>query len=238
MAGTALVAAVAMALRQRSRTGRGSQIEVAQRENLGMFVGEHLVDFSMNRQLRAPIGNRHPHLAPHNVYASAGDDRWVAIACETDEQFVALCALLGRPDLAIDPRYQTIPARKENERDLDPVIASWTAARGHHEAMHLLQRAGVPAGAALTIPELLADPQLRTRGAWSRQTHPDAGTWDVEAPPWRFSRTPGHARLPAPGFAEHNEYVFGALLGLSDAEVAELVAAGVTASQPDETLHA
>ncbi len=166
------------------------------------------------------------------------DDRWVAIACETDEQFASLCRLLGRSDLVEDPRYAKLPARNVNERDLDAVITAWTSIRGHHEAMHLLQRAGVPAGAALTIPELMADPQLRVRGAWTSQTHPDAGTWEVEAPPWRLSRTPGHARLPAPGFAEHNDYVFGTLLGLSEAEVEELVAAGVTASEPDETLHA
>ncbi len=238
MAGTALVAAVAMAIRHRNRTGEGAQIEVAQRENLGMFVGEHIVDYSMNGELRPPIGNRHAHFAPHNVYPCAGDDRWVAIACETDGHFASLCRLIGQPDLTADPRYATLPARKANERDLDPIIEAWTLVRGHHEAMHLLQCAGVPAGAALTIPELMADPHLRGRGAWTQQTHPDAGTWEVEAIPWQFSRTPGHARLPAPGFAEHNDYVFGTLLGLSDAEVAALVAAGVTASHPDETLHA
>ncbi|MEX0784934.1 MAG: CoA transferase [Dehalococcoidia bacterium] len=238
MAGTALVAAVAMALRQRNRTGEGSQVEIAQRENLGMFVGEYLVDYSMNREPRAPIGNRHPHLAPHNVYACAGDDRWIAIACETDAQFAALCGAIGQPDLASDARYAALPARKQNERDLDPLIEAWTSVRGHHEAMQLLQRAGVPAGAALTIPELMADPHLRERGAWTAQTHPDAGTWELEAPPWRLPRTPGLARLPAPGFAEHNEYVFGTLLGMTPAEIATLESAGITASEPDQSLHA
>jgi benzylsuccinate CoA-transferase BbsF subunit len=107
MAGTALVAAVAMAVRQRNRTGEGCQIDLAQRENLGMFVGEYLVDYSMNREPRPPIGNRHAHFAPHNVYRCAGEDRWVAIACETDEHFAALCDVIGRPDLVADPRYAT-----------------------------------------------------------------------------------------------------------------------------------
>lgn len=238
MAGTALVAAVAMAVRQRNRTGEGSQIEIAQRENLGMFVGEYLVDYSMNHEPRPPIGNRHPHSAPHNVYPCAGEDRWVAIACETDAQFTALCQVIGQPELAADARYASLPARKQNERDLDPLIEAWTTARGHHEVMHLLQRAGVPAGAALTIPELMADPQLRQRGAWTAQTHADAGTWEVEAPPWRLSRTPAHARLPAPGFAEHNDYVFGTLLGMSEDQIAGLVASGITAVEPDQSLHA
>lgn len=87
MAGTALVAAVAMAVRHRNRTGEGMYVELAQRENLAMFIGEHLVGYSMNGVQPAPIGNRHPLLAPHNRYRSAGDDSWLTIACEDDEQF-------------------------------------------------------------------------------------------------------------------------------------------------------
>jgi len=237
MAGTALVGAVATALRLRSKTGEGSYVELAQRENLTMFVGEYLVDYSMNGIQRPPIGNRHPFLAPHNRYPSAGEDRWVTVACESDAQFAALANAIGMPELASDPRFATNDARKANEDELDAVIAAWTSVRGHHEAMHLLQRAGVPAGAVLTIPELLADPHLRARGAWVEHTHPDAGTWEMEAPPWKLSRTPGHIRMPAPGFAQHNSYVFRDVLGLSEEEVAALYAAGVTADVPDESLH-
>jgi crotonobetainyl-CoA:carnitine CoA-transferase CaiB-like acyl-CoA transferase len=103
--------------------------------------------------------------------------------------------------------------------------------------MHHLQRFGVPAGAVLTIPELLAEPHLRSREAWVEHTHPDAGTWEMEAPPWKLSRTPGHIRMPAPGFGQHNSYVFRDVLGLGESEVAKLYEAGVTADVPDETLH-
>lgn len=237
MAGTALVGAVATALRQRSLTGEGMYLELAQRENLTMFVGEHLVDYSMNRHARPPIGNRHPIFAPHNRYPCAGEDRWVTIACETGAQFEALCAVIGRPDLAADPRFATNDGRKANEAELDAAIGAWTAPRGHYEVMHLLQRAGVPAGAVLTTPELLADPHLRSRGAWVEHTHPDAGTWEMEAPPWKLSRTPGHIRMPAPGFGEHNSYVLRDLLHLPEERIAELYAAGITADDPDESLH-
>ncbi|MEX2080962.1 MAG: CoA transferase [Dehalococcoidia bacterium] len=237
MAGTALVGAVAMALRQRARTGEGTYVELAQRENLGMFVGEFVVDYSMNGKVRPPIGNRHPHLAPHNRYPSAGDDRWVVVACEDDAQFGALCRAMGQPELASDDRFATNAARKANEDELDVVISAWTAARGHYEAMHLLQHAGVPAGAVLTVPELVADPHMRSRGAWVEHTAPDAGTWEMEAPPWRLGRTPGHIRLPAPGFGEHNEYVLRGLLGMSEAEVAALYSSGAVADSPDEAQH-
>ena len=119
----------------------------------------------------------------------------------------------------------------------DAAIEAWTSTQGHYEAMHILQQAGVPAGAVLNIPELMSDPQLRTRGTWQMQTHPDAGTWEMEAPPWQLSRTPGEMRLPTPGFAEHNQYVFRDLLGLDDATIAGLYERRVTADEPDATLH-
>ena len=237
MAGTALVAAVALALRRRNRTGEGGYIELAQRENLTMFTGEFLVDYSMNHQLREPIGNRHPLYAPHNRFRSAGDDRWVTIACETDAQFNALCQAIGQPELAEDTRFATNAARKAHEDALDAIIDEWTRDRGHYEAMHQLQRFGVPSGAVLTIPELMADPQLRSRGAWAPHTHPAAGTWEMETPPWRLTRTPGHIRFPAPGFGQHNSYVFRDLLQLDDETIARLYAEGVTADAPDESLH-
>ena len=237
MAGTALVGAVAAALRQRRQTGDGMYVELAQRENLGMFVGEYLVDYSLNGELRSPTGNRHAVAAPHNRYPSAGEDCWVVLACEDDQQFEALCRAIDRPDLLEDARFATVEARKANEAELDAIITGWTVGRGHYEAMHHLQRFGVPAGAVLTTPELFADPHMRSRGAWVEQAHGDAGTWEMEAPPWRFSRTPGHIRLPAPGFGEHNDYVFGELLGLDEALIAELYEVGVTADEPDESLH-
>jgi crotonobetainyl-CoA:carnitine CoA-transferase CaiB-like acyl-CoA transferase len=237
MAGTSLAAAVAMALRHRNRTGEGMYVEIAQRENLAAFVGEHILDYSMNGELRAPIGNRHQVIAPHNRYRCAGDDAWVTVACQDDDEFAALCGVLGVPDLAADPRFATNAARKANEAELDPLIEAWTSTRGHYEAMFLLQRAGVTAGAVLTIPELMADPHLKDRGQWVEHTHPHAGTWEVEAPPWRMSRTPGGVRLPAPSFAEHNAYVLRDVLGMDDAEVAGLYREGITADEPDQTLH-
>jgi len=237
VAGTAFVAAVAMAIRQRNRTGVGGYVEIAQREVLTTFVGEHLLDYSMAEKQRPPLGNRHPFLAPHNRYRCAGDDSWITIACEDGEQFRALATSIGQRQLPDDERFATNEARKANEDSLDAIIEAWTLQRGHYEAMFQLQHAGVPAGAVLTIPELVSDPHMRQRGAWTDHVHPDAGAWEMEAPPWKLSRTPGHIRMSAPGFGQHNSYVFRDLLGMSDPEVAELYASGVTADGPDESLH-
>ena len=237
MAGTALVGAVCLALRKRRLEGHGSYVELAQRENLTMFVGEWLVDYSMNGKQRRPIGNRHPHMAPHNRYPSAGRDAWITIACQDDAEFMALAKAIGQPELAEDPRFATAAGRKEHEAELDEAIEAWTSQRGHYEAMHILQRFGVTAGAVLTIPELMSDPQLRHRGAWVEQTHPDAGTWEMEAPPWLLSRTPGHIRMSGPCFGEHNSYVLRDVLGYDEDRIAQLYAKAVTADDPDESLH-
>ena len=95
-----------------------------------------------------------------------------------------------------------------------------------------LQRAGVTAAPALTIPELIDDPHLAARGFFEEVTHREAGTWTMDGPAWRFDRTPPHVRLPAPCFGEHNDYVLRELLELSEAEVAELERAGVVAQEP------
>jgi crotonobetainyl-CoA:carnitine CoA-transferase CaiB-like acyl-CoA transferase len=237
MAGTSLVAAVAMALRQRSRTGEGSYVELAQRENLAMFVGEFIVDSSMSGEEPERVGNRHPHLAPHNRYPCAGEDRWITVACENDEQFRGLAKAILQPALADDERFSTQEARKQNESELDAMIEGWTSSLGHYEAMHILQQFGVPAGAVLTIPELMSDPHLRDRNTWIPHEHADAGTWEMEAPPWKLSRTPAEPVLPAPGFGEHNSYVLRDVMGLSEPEIQTLYDEEVVADTPDEALH-
>ena len=81
------------------------------------------------------------------------------------------------------------------------------------------------------------DPHLRARGFFERTAHAEAGVWEMDGVPWRLSLTPAHVRLSAPRFAEHNDYVFRHLLGLSEDEVAELERQGLTGRVPDESAH-
>ena len=83
----------------------------------------------------------------------------------------------------------------------------------------------------------MQDKHLRSRGFWESVSHPTAGTWDMEGPVWRMSKTPAHVRLPAPRFGEHNQWVLSELLGLSETEIAALEAAGVTAREPNLGVH-
>jgi len=245
MAGIAAAGAVALALWDRRRTGRGQYIEVAQRENLINAIGEYIVSYSMNGREPARNGNRHSSMAPHGCYPCAGaqaggrppDDQWVTIACEDDSQFVALCVAMGQPELAADARFADVVSRYRNQDALDGLVSDWTRERAKEEVSEALQAAGVPASPVLSVPEVFADPHLRSRGFYESVSHSVAGVWEMEGPHWRLSESPGHIRLPAPAFGEHNSYVLGELLGLSAEEIAALEREGVTGSTPDWSVH-
>jgi crotonobetainyl-CoA:carnitine CoA-transferase CaiB-like acyl-CoA transferase len=239
MAGIAAAGAVALALWDRRRTGLGQHIEVAQRENLIGAIGEFVVAHAMNGREPERRGNRHSSMAPHGCYPCAGDDQWVTIACEDDAQFDALCSVIGRPEMTADERFADIVSRYRNQGALDAIISEWTRRQDKSAAADALQAAGagVPASPVLTVPDVFADEHLRASGFFEPVSHAVAGVWEMEGTPWRMSETPGHVRVPPPAFAEHNDYVFRELLGLSAEEVAALYADSVTGDTPNWAVH-
>ncbi len=237
MAGIAAAGAVALALWDRRRTGFGQHIEVAQRENLIGAIGEFIVGYAMNRREPERRGNRHSSMAPHGCYPCTGEDQWLTIACENDAQFAALCSAMGKPKLMRDARFADAVGRHRNLEALDAIVSEWTLTQDKHAAAESLQAAGVPASPVLTVQDVFADEHLRARGFFEPVSHAVAGVWEMEGTPWRMSETPGHVRVPPPAFAEHNNYVFRDLLGLSAEEVAALYADGVTGDTPNWAVH-
>lgn len=237
MAGIAGAGAVALALWERRRSGRGQYVEIAQRENLINVIGEYIVAYSMSAREPPRAGNRHSSMAPHGCYPCAGDDQWLTIACEDDAQFASLCAAIDRPELAEDERFADVVSRHRNQDALDEIIAAWTEQRTKEDAQALVQAAGVAAHAVLSVPEVFDDAQLRARSFFEPVSHSVAGAWEMEGPHWRMSESPGHVRLPPPAFGEHNDYVFRHLLRLSDGEIASLVADGITSTTPNWSVH-
>jgi crotonobetainyl-CoA:carnitine CoA-transferase CaiB-like acyl-CoA transferase len=237
MAGIAAAGAVALALWDRRRTGFGQHVEVAQRENLVGAIGEFVVGYSMNGREPERRGNRHTSMAPHGCYRCDGEDEWVTIACEDDEQFASLCGAIGKPELADDERFADVVSRYRNQLELDGIIAKWTRGEEKQAVAEVLQAAGVPAMAVLTVPDVFTDEHLRARGFFEAISHEVAGEWEMEGPHWRMSETPGHVRVPPPSFGEHNNWVFAELQGLSDEEIAALEAEGITGTVPDWSVH-
>jgi crotonobetainyl-CoA:carnitine CoA-transferase CaiB-like acyl-CoA transferase len=230
--GVLAVGALMAALRRRRQTGKGACIDLSQREVAVTLLGEAVVDYSLSGRVAAPIGNRHPLMAPHGVYPCQGDDLWVAIAVRSDAEWRGLCHAIGQPELAEDARFATLPGRWQNQRPLDEILSAWARGRDHYQAMQLLQDHGVPAGPVLTAGEVIVDPHLEARGFWDTVEHPEAGTYRQVSTPWRLSKSPRRVSSPAPGLGEHNDYVLGELLGLSPQEIAALEVQGIIGTHP------
>ena len=226
-------------LLQAKRTGVGMYVDYGVTEAAMCLLGTYFLDYQVNarptRRPDFPPGNHSewPAVAPHNTYRTAGIDRqgqdwWVFIACETQAQFESLSSAMGMPDLVFNPKFSTMEARVTNQGELDEIISAWTAPRRRYEIMETLQHAGVIAAAVQGAEDRVDyDPQLRHRGMYPVISHPEIGEFEYEKFPVRLSRTPPHNEGRAPGVREHTQYVYGELLGLSDAEIADLSAQGV-----------
>jgi crotonobetainyl-CoA:carnitine CoA-transferase CaiB-like acyl-CoA transferase len=230
--GILAVGALLAALRRRRQSGKGSFVDISQREVTVTLLGEAVVDFSRSGRVAAPIGNAHPFLAPHGVYPCQVEDTWVALAVGSDGEWRGLCRAIGQPELSEDARFATLPLRWRNQPALDEILSAWTRARDHYQAMHILQAHGVAAGAVLTAGEVIADPHLEARTFWDAVNHPEAGAYRQVTTPWRLSKHPRRATSPAPGLGEHNGYVLGELLGLSAQEISALEAQGIIGTRP------
>ncbi len=222
LVGTMMVHSVLAALWHRRKTGEGQRIEIGMAEAVSGMMPEAFLDWTMNGRVAERIGNRDPLMAPHGVYACAGDDQWAAIAVRSDEEWARMRGVIGREDLAADARFATLDARKRNEDALDAIVEQWTRQRTPSEVAELLQAASIPAGAVLDVFGLMADAHFRARGNIVEMEHPEVGAREIAGLPIRFGDIPTPARYPAPLLGEHNREVFGDLLGLPAAEIAAL----------------
>ena len=166
-------------------------------------------------------------MAPHGIYATNGDDCWIAIACRDDHDWNSLVGRIDE-DWARESRYATLDGRCEHQGELDRRLEEWTQTRERFDLQSELQKAGVPT-AAVQLPEerIDQDPNIQPWGLFPEATHSKMGTVRVDGLPVRFSRTPWHIERGGPCLGEHNERVFGDLLGLSSSELDDLREEGV-----------
>lgn len=224
--------AILTALFHKQQTGQGQHIDLSQAESAVCLIGEAVLGYALNGKIPARTGNRHPVFAPHGCYRCKGEDRWVAIAVSTEEEWQALCRVLGQPDWMKDERFSDPINRRNNQDELDELIGAWTGHHTHYEAMHILQEAGVPAGAVLDAAELLNDEQLRARGFFQEINHPECGSRKYCGLPIKISGTPEPSKKPAPCLGEHNQYILGELLGLSKEEITQLEEKDIIGTRP------
>jgi crotonobetainyl-CoA:carnitine CoA-transferase CaiB-like acyl-CoA transferase len=227
--------AVLAALYHRAKTGEGQYIDMSQWECAMDLIAEGILEYTMNGHDPNRGGNRDPGMAPHGIFrckdlpeknCEQTIDTWVSIVAVDDADFARLAAALGRPELAADPRFKTLEARKRNEDELEEMITAWTSVREAHQAARELQSRGVAAAVCATNQDVSEDPHLNQRGYFVKLNHPEVGAMQHAGIPWRMSATPCAVRAPAPCLGQHTDEVLIGLLGYSETEVKTLRAAG------------
>jgi crotonobetainyl-CoA:carnitine CoA-transferase CaiB-like acyl-CoA transferase len=219
--------AVLAALLHRARTGEGQYIDLSQWETSMAVLPDAITSWTMNGVQPQRDGNRHPGMAPHGVFRAAGDDRWLALAVEDDAAWARFAAAIGRPELAHDPRWATLAARKANEDELETLVTAWTSTRTPEDATAFLQAAGIGAFVAATNRDLAEDPHLNARGFFAELPHPEVGTRKHVGVPWRMSASDCRVRAAAPCLGADTDRVLRDVCAYSDAEIAALRAAQV-----------
>jgi crotonobetainyl-CoA:carnitine CoA-transferase CaiB-like acyl-CoA transferase len=219
--------AILCALINRRRTGKGQYVEQSQFESSVHFLLPALMDYQVNGHVMSRDGNRTPIAAPHGIYPSSGDDRWVAISVMSDEEWVKFCQAIGNPALATHKDYATLADRKAHEDALDALVTVWTQKHTNAETEEILQKAGIPCHIVSRPSDIYKDPQLAARNYFTPLNHPVMGMQKFEPQScFILSSTPREQYMPSPCVGEHNEYVFKEFLGMTDDEIAEHIIDG------------
>jgi formyl-CoA transferase len=226
LAGTFAALGTMLALHARGRSGRGQVVDSAIYEAVLAMMESLVTEYQVAGYTRERTGAILPNVAPSNVYPTA-DGQLVLVAANQDTVFRRLAGVMGRPELADDPRYASHSARGEHQEALDGLIAAWTATLGADRLLHVLEEVGVPAGRIYRAADMLADPHYLARQAIVRLADPELGEIAMQNVAPRLSATPGRVAWPGPALGQHNQEVYQGLLGLPDEEVERLADQGV-----------
>ncbi len=224
---TGMYASVAIlgALNHRERTGEGQYIDCALLDTLVAFNANQIVSFFCSGRVPIRWGNAHPQVVPYEVFATA--DGHIILAVGNDSQFASFCEVAGCAELAEEPRFKSMSQRIVHRAELIPLIAEVMRTRSKQEWIEMLEAANVPCGPINNMKEVFEDPQVRYRKLRVDMPHPLGGAAPVVASPMRLSRTPVEYRHAPPLLGQHNEEIYRVLLGRTEAELAQLKAAGV-----------
>ncbi|MDH3213743.1 MAG: CoA transferase [Myxococcales bacterium] len=225
--------AVLAGLIRRQRTQRGMHADAAQFEAALGLLGDLLAQESVDPGAVRPQGNASPRAAPWGCYRCAGEDEWCVVNVGRDGEWAGLRAALGDPEWARREEYARAEGRVAKRAEIDRQLEAWTATRRPREVMETLQAHGVPAGIVAHAAHHFEDPHLGARGYRRPLDQPGIGPILVEGPAFRGSDLPEPIVKPAPRLGEHTREIASRLLGLSDAEIAEQIEAGVLEDPPD-----
>jgi len=216
---------------QRQRTGRGQMVEIAMQETIASFMREEMSQREWRTQPIMRRGNR--TVVPTDLYpcAPGGKNDYAYLFVVTQQMWDSMCAVIGRPELADDPKFATVRDRHQNGDELWEIIAEWTRERTKWEVMETMGEAGVPCSAVYDTIDLLDDRHLKARGQVKVVEHPVVGPVQMMAPPIHLSDSDVEM-VAAPLLGQHTAEVLAGVLGMGEAEVSALAERGVLGLAP------
>lgn len=215
-----------LALRERDRSGKGQEIDLALYESVFRALDELAPAFAATGFVRDREGISTVNACPHGHF-QCGDGRWVAIACTSDKMFERLARAMGKPELSSDKLYATTAKRLADREKVEGLVSSWTGSIDRDRVIEACVKDEVPIGAVNAINEIFDDPHFQARGNLETVNDPETGPVTVPAVIPRLSRTPGEIRNLGPALGNANQSVLEDLLGFSAKQITDLKAKGV-----------
>ena len=224
------IAALALLIRRR-RTKIGGAVNFSQAEVMLSHMAKQIAVAALQSAGQETFDEVQD--VPWGVFPCKGDDEWCVITARHNSDWLALCGVIERPDLAADPSMATSAGRISNRSLIDSAVRAWLSEHTSHQAMECLQMAGVPAGAMLRVSELPEFPYYIERGFFRRVTHPHMDPpFFLETGPVRSENLPDPPERPAPLMGEHTVEIIAGRLGLSEHQINGLIAEKVLQVPP------
>jgi benzylsuccinate CoA-transferase BbsF subunit len=215
------------ALDYKRRTGKGMYIDHSQMEAGLNFVTPLILDWQANQHKPELKGNKSDYAAPYGIYRCKGEDRWVAIAVFTDDEWRSFKKVLGNPQWADQAQYQTLAGRLKNSDEIDNYVNTWTTGLTAEQVMNMLQGAGVAAGAVENSHDMDNDIQLNYYNFYRQIDHPYMGKLRYYHPA-ALSLSKAESEVKGPVLlGEHTDYICSQILGMSQNEIDDFKKKGV-----------
>jgi succinyl-CoA--D-citramalate CoA-transferase len=218
--------AVTALYNREARGGEGQVVDVGIYEAVLALMESTIPEYALAGHIRGRTGAILPFVAPSNTYTTSDDD-YVVIGANADTVFARFAQATGHPEWAEDERYATHNARGENQEELDGMISGWTKEHTVNEVLEVLKEAGVPAGKVFTARDMIEDPHYAARENIVTVEDSEMGPFPMQNVVPRLSGTPGKVRWTGPDLGQHNDEVYGEILGLSEEEREDLRERGV-----------
>ena len=219
--GIYMFGAVASALYEREKTGKGQFIDVAMLDSTFSCLENAVINTCIFNKNPERVGNSHPTSVPFQTFQTS--DGEIIITCSRDSAFYSLCRAMGRPDMIQDERFAKAEARRLNKELLEDEITRFTSTRTLDECEETLNQFGVPNGRINTLTMICKDPQIAARDMIVKAEHPLAGTYQIAGSPLKFSSLTEAHYEPAPTLGQHTREILSERLNMTDTEIEALL---------------